>query len=94
MYNYRMTAALFGAAATIALVQPQIAVALSPDEMGVVKSSWCSGVLAGCGRSILIEHLSSMVIICRQNASPLQGIRQLGYPRSDQRVLTTPGRNC
>ena len=56
----------------------------------MVKSSWCSGVLAGCGRSILIEHLSSMVIICRQNASPLQGIRQLGYPRSDQRVLTTP----
>ncbi|MGK7903602.1 MAG: hypothetical protein AB4352_19795 [Hormoscilla sp.] len=52
----------------------------------------------GAGRSILREHLSSMVIICRQNASccaaaalaPLQGIRQLVYPRNDQRVLTTP----
>ena len=58
--------------------------------MGVVKNSWYGEILAGAGRSILREHLSSMVMICRQNASPLQGIRQLGYARNDQRVLTTP----
>ena len=33
MYNYRMTAALFSAGATIALVQPQISVTLSPEAI-------------------------------------------------------------
>ena len=38
-FSYQLPAALIGVAASIVLVQPQVAVALSPDEVGRIAKS-------------------------------------------------------
>jgi len=57
-----------------------------PTTSGVVKNSWYGKILAGAGRSIREGHLSSDVITCRPNASPLQ----LSATNDYQLLLTTP----